>query len=211
MKVSEKSLELNIGAELLGFLHTSWGMPKAYLRGLTQREESEQGVDFFAQLSPAATIMAFQFKAPKGRTDGNEYRYTLVSKQHNLLYDLAQKSPGSVFYVFPFYVTPTKLHRDVPDLAQDTWLLRVDSMPTATVFNGQRTKVVRCSPGVATINPQYPLVKLSKALPEGLVGMSAQAFASWYARMRVVDREQNHRNPWLVRGLRIVVIEPLIQ
>ena len=40
MKVSEKSLELNVGAELLALLRGPWGMPKAYLWGLTQREES---------------------------------------------------------------------------------------------------------------------------------------------------------------------------
>jgi hypothetical protein len=49
MKVSEKSLELNLGAEVLGLLRGAWGMPKAYLRRLTQREEKQQGVDFFGR------------------------------------------------------------------------------------------------------------------------------------------------------------------
>jgi len=53
LKVSEKSLELNVGAELLTLLRNYWGMPKAYLRGLTQREERQEGVDFFVQLNPA--------------------------------------------------------------------------------------------------------------------------------------------------------------
>src|SRR6266446_789554 len=48
MKVSEKSLELNLGAELLNYLRSKWGLKKAYLRGLTQREERSEGVDFFA-------------------------------------------------------------------------------------------------------------------------------------------------------------------
>jgi len=39
-------------------------MPKAYLRGLTQREEKQEGVDFFVQLNPATRIFALQFKAP---------------------------------------------------------------------------------------------------------------------------------------------------
>ena len=37
MKVSEMSLELNVGAELLFILRNGWGIPKTYLRGLTQR------------------------------------------------------------------------------------------------------------------------------------------------------------------------------
>jgi hypothetical protein len=64
LKVSEKSLELNVGAELLGLLRGSWGMPKAYLRGFTQLEEKQEGVDFFVQLNPATRMFAFQFKAP---------------------------------------------------------------------------------------------------------------------------------------------------
>jgi hypothetical protein len=90
MKISEKSLELNLGAELLNLLRGPWGMPKAYLRGLTQREERQQGVDFVAQLDPMTRIFAFQFKAPKGRHDGTPYRYTLVREQHDLLHALAQ-------------------------------------------------------------------------------------------------------------------------
>lgn len=31
MKVSEKSLELNIGAELLNVMRNNWGLPKTYL------------------------------------------------------------------------------------------------------------------------------------------------------------------------------------
>src|SRR5437867_3850709 len=99
MKVSEKSLELNVGAELLGILRNDWGLQKAYLRGLTQREERQAGVDFFVELSPAARLFAFQFKAPKGKTDALPYRYTLKRQQHDLLFDLALQAPGSVFYV----------------------------------------------------------------------------------------------------------------
>jgi len=71
LKVSEKSLELNVGAELLALLRNSWGAPKAYLRGLTQREEKQEGVDFFVQLDPATRVFAFQFKAPKGPPRNN--------------------------------------------------------------------------------------------------------------------------------------------
>ena len=120
MKVSEKSLELNVGAELLTLMRKQPGMQKAYLRGLTQAEENQEGVDFFAQLDPAIRVFAFQFKAPKGRIELAPYRYTLKREQHSPLFDLAQLSPRSVFYVFPFYITPEKLHQYVPNLAQDT-------------------------------------------------------------------------------------------
>jgi len=121
MKVSEKSLELNVGAELLNLFRGPWGMPKAYLRGLTQREEKQEGVDFFVQLDPATRVFAFQFKAPRGRAERVPYKYTLVREQHQMLVELAELSPSSVFYVFPFYVTPAKLQKNVPQLISETW------------------------------------------------------------------------------------------
>jgi hypothetical protein len=153
MKVSEKSLELNLGAEILSILRNAWRMPKAYLRGLTQREEKAEGVDFFAQLIPSACLLAFQFKAPRGRTEVTPYRYTLVSEQHDLLFSLAQTAQDAVFYVFPFYVTPAKLQRDVPRLAQDTWLLRVAQMPTFRVFGSQKTKSSDARPVGRSLTP----------------------------------------------------------
>ena len=118
MKISEKSLELNVGAELLYLLRGAWGMPKAYFRGLTQREERHEGVDFFAQLNPTVKIFAFQFKAPKGRHDQVPYRFTLVGEQHERLHKLAREWPDGVFYVLPFYASHEKLQLDVPALAR---------------------------------------------------------------------------------------------
>jgi hypothetical protein len=82
-------------------------------------------------------------------------------------------------------------------------------MTTATVFKGQRTKVVRCSPGSAIINPEYRLQNLSKVKVDGLGGLLANDFALWYERHRDFPVGQNKRwNPWLVRGLRVAVVEP---
>lgn len=210
MKVSEKSLELNVGAELLAMLRGPWAMPKAYLRGLTQREEKQEGVDFFLQLSPTARIFAFQFKAPKGREDGPPYRYTLVSEQHELLHTLAVTSPGSVYYVLPFYVTHAKLRRDVPSLIQDTWLLPIAQMATPDVFSGQKTKTIRCAHGVATVNPEYRLQHIAETRIPAQAGVPAEQFASWYLRVRkahIQAAQTKRRNPWLVRGLRIAIVE----
>ena len=77
-KVSEKSLELNVGAELLNVMRRRWRMPKTYLRGLTQAEEHDEGVDFFVMLPRSTRIFAFQFKAPKGQGgDITPYRFTI--------------------------------------------------------------------------------------------------------------------------------------
>ena len=132
MKVSEKSLELNIGAELLALMRGSWGMPKAYLRGLTQKEEKQEGVDFFARLPSSARIFAFQFKAPKGTTESIPYKYTLVREQHQPPYQLSQAAPSGVFYVFPFYVTIPKLRQAN---ALTKWLGALRPLPTEVPYD----------------------------------------------------------------------------
>lgn len=210
MKVSEKSLELNVGAELLGLLRGGWGMPKAYLRGLTQREEKQEGVDFFAQLDSATRLFAFQFKAPKGTVDTDPYRYRLVRAQHEMLFSLAEQAPYGVFYVFPFYVTPRKLQQDVPRLINDTWSLRVGQMPTDEVFGISQTRTIRCVAGRAVVNPEYAMKRLADLLHRGSDGISVNSFALWYKQQHNMSEGflKKRRNPWLVRGLRLAIVAP---
>ena len=210
MKVSEKSLELNIGAELLTLLRSGWGLQKAYLRGLTQEEENREGVDFFVQLDPATRLFAFQFKAPKGKYESTPYRYTLARDQHELLFDLAGTTPGSVYYVFPFYVTPVKLQKDVPQLLGDTWVLSLDEMPPSSIFASYQSRTIRCEAETASINPQYKLQKLSQVFRLPSRGIPVQAFASWYGRhfQQGSRSAAIRRNPWMVRGLRIAIVLP---
>jgi hypothetical protein len=162
VKVSEKSLELNVGAELLWELRNTLGLTKAYLRGLTQEEERREGVDFFVHLDPSTKIFAFQFKAPQGKAESTPYKHKLVRYQHEELFNLAQMSPGAVHYVFPFYVTPAKLQAHVPNLLSDTWLLDVAPMDTASVFGTKKTTTIRCTFGGAQVNPEYPLARLGQ-------------------------------------------------
>lgn len=207
MRVSEKSLELNVGAEILGLLRSQLGMPKAYLRGLTQGEERQEGVDFFAELDSATKIFAFQFKRPKGQFELAPYAYTLKREQHVELFRLAEDWPGSTFYVFPFYVTPEKLRQNVPNLAQDTWLLDVADVPTAQVFNGQKTKTIYCEAGLARVNPEYKTFGLGDT--RRIEGIPVQAFAKWYTLFRELhDEEMGRRDSWLARGLRVAIVAP---
>ena len=204
MKISEKSLELNVGAELLYLLRDAWGMPNAYFRGLTQREERQQGVDFFAQLNPTARIFAFQFKAPKGRNDQVPYRFTLVGEQHERLHELAREWPHCVFYVLPFYASHEKLQLDVPYLVQDTWLLPVEPMVPSEVFGTNRTKVVRCRPGMAAVNPEYKLRNAKEVPLSRRAGIPPREFAAWYSSLRGHEagsvRRSPRMSPWVVRG-----------
>lgn len=211
MNISEKSLELNVGAELLNCLRGPWGMPKAYLQGLAQREEKQQGVDFFAQLDPATRIFAFQFKAPKGSVDWPPYKFTLQREQHARLHALAQASKNGVFYVLPFYASHPKLQHDVPKLLRDTWFLPVEPMTEPKVFGKNKTKIVHCYLGLTRINPEYELRNASEMEIARHAGVPAEQFTSWYKELRghsVFNKQRTRRmNPWLVRGLRVAIVE----
>lgn len=209
MKVSEKSLELNIGAEVLGLMRGPWGMPKAYLRGLTQAEERREGVDSFLQLSPNARIFAFQFKAPRGAFDVEPYKYKLMRYQHDPLFQLSQLSPRGVFYVFPYYVTVQKLQQDVPNLMLDTWFLNVAQMPVSQVFGTFQSRTIQCMSGTAVVNPEYKLERLHDMYFNREEAVPARRFAEWYGGFREVRKQlEQHRNPWLVRGLRVAIVQP---
>ena len=196
---------------MLALLRGPMNMPKAYLRGLTQREESKSGVDFFARLPTTARIFAFQFKAPRGPSDSLPYRFTLSRKQHRLLHSLAQEDPGAVHYVFPFYVSTQKLVQHVPNLARDTWLLPAAPLDVHSVFSGQNTKRIRCLPGTAFINPEYAMKKLAEIVLSWENGIHPGRFAEWYREVRLSGQklydDSARRNPQIVRGLRLTIVE----
>ncbi len=210
MKISEKSLELNVGAELLALLRGRWRMPKTYLRGLTQREESQEGADFFAQLSPKTRIFAFQFKSPTGRQEGEPYRFTIQRRQHEKLSALAGGSTGNVFYVLPYYVLPAKLQRCVPRLLRDTWFLPVGSMRGTDPFGTSQSRIVRCERGLASINPEYLLRGVEELEPGD--GIPVRRFAGWYTDLHAESDAAispgGGKDPWLVRGLRVAIVQP---
>ena len=213
MKVSEKSLELNVGAELLEVLRGRWGLQKAYLRGLTQGEEHQEGADFIVELSKFTRIFAFQFKAPRaGWGDRMPYRFTILRHQHEKLSILARSWPHSVYYVLPFYVSAWKLRRDVPNLLSDTWLLPVESMRGSGIFGGNRSKTVYCRRHVASVNPDYKLILASDAELTPNAGVPVGSFSEWYADV-LKEREEaidgaRRRKSWIVRGLRVAIVPP---
>jgi len=216
MKVSEKSLELNVGAEILDQLRNKLGLKKAYLRGLTQREERSEGVDFFVQLNRKAKLFAFQFKAPKGRIEKGPYKFTIVDYQHKELASLAATQRDSVFYVSPFYIGFPKLQQDVPTLMNDTWLLDAGAVPIAPTFDKAKSRTVSCQAGMAKINPEFRLQSLRQLEIVHDAGIPAPIFAEWYRGFRNA-RDYHYgdevapvrrRNSWMTRGLRVVIVPP---
>ena len=125
-EISEKTLELNVCAEMLQCIRSWPGCGKALWVGLTQAEESREGID--ERLRKGFSLM-LQFKAPHPSSRENKlYRFTINERQHQAMETLASQYPEAVFYVFPLYSKWCKADLHAPDLAQDTWLLPVSSI-----------------------------------------------------------------------------------
>ena len=129
-EVSEKSLELNVCAEMLQYIRAWPGCQRALWLGLTQRQERRTGLDeLIRNVGPGSSLM-LQFKAPWPSSDvDNLYKFSINERQHEALEQLADQYPEAVYYVFPLYSRWIKADRHAPDLAQDTWLVPVSSMP----------------------------------------------------------------------------------
>ena len=89
-------------------------------------------------------------------------------------------NPG--FYVLPFYASHKKLQCYVPNLIQDTWLLPIAPMVPSQVFGTNKTKVVHCHPGIAVVNPEYQLQRVSDVTLSRGAGISAGLCHTWQRR-----------------------------
>ena len=101
---------------------------KALWFGLTQQEESQQGLDAKIRNTGDLALM-LQFKSPWATYYGDDfYKFSINKKQHEALEGL--RRPEAVFYAFPLYNRWCKADRHAPNLLQDTWLLPVSCIPS---------------------------------------------------------------------------------
>ena len=112
--------------------------------------------------------------------------------------------------MLPYYVLPVKLQRYVPRLLRDTWFLPVGSMRGTDPSGTYETRTMRCERGLASINPDYELRGVEQLEPGD--GIPTGQFAEWYANLHAQTDERGFRgkrkDPWLVRGLRVAIVEP---
>jgi hypothetical protein len=221
--VNEKTLEANVGAELLTAMRCLPGMSRCYLRGLTQTEERRDGADFFLNRPNGTRVFVLQYKAVTGSRrlpDTPPYTFTLTYHQHEALLDLAGRHPGSVHYVLPFYRYYDKLVREIGALLKDTWCLDAGRVPMSAL-GGQRTKRITCEPHWAHVNPEYEMTTLAKLVGsrEGPTelrlgeGIPAEAMHEWRSKSEAMFVEYGRPDRWLIppsftRGMRSLIVEP---
>lgn len=153
LRVSEKTLELNICAELLASIRSFCGCSGAFWIGMKQQQEAKLGIDELIQNIPNGMHLALQFKAPRSEPrDQIPYRFTINDRQNSNLLRLAINHPESVYYIFPHYNTFSKMRTDSPLLLSDTWLLKVhDLRGLPHSSNRQGTHMVETYPPIAHV------------------------------------------------------------
>lgn len=123
MRLSEKTIELNICAQINQYLNR-----RIVWFGLTQRQEAKMGFDTAFELG--GRILIFQFKASNNvlRSTGAR-RFYLEHYQLLNLINLTSRLRRSVFYVFPMIGSTKELNDNHGDFLDKTWLLDVSTLP----------------------------------------------------------------------------------
>lgn len=127
--VSEKTLELNLCAEMLSHLRGPLGFVDAFWIGFTQQQEDRRGLDEVLMGLPPSTHLALQFKAPNPTvTEGDPYRFKIAIPQCQRMLDLSARRPGSVYYVLPAYKRFPTIRSNLPNLLARTRFIDVEQL-----------------------------------------------------------------------------------
>jgi hypothetical protein len=216
LEVSEKTLELNLAAEILPRLRASPRLSRAYLIGMTQAQERLSGVDA-SLASDLVVVGAIQFKAPHAPTKRPEYRFTLPGRQLGCLQRLAPRLRGRVAYALPCVSRWDELRVTSPDVLSATIRLRVSGLSPGT-----HRVVVSSSTVTITSDPVVvPRVALVHEIDEWATEFESQPgegatvvdVLGWLGELADMDREQfelrRSRQPALgqaLRGLALVAV-----
>jgi len=123
---NEKTLELNVISNILESIRSHH--PNAYAYGVTMNYEGRNGLDSGLDLTPNASLVAFQFKRVHS-VDGNNYWFEFNNNTHNNQHNLitrvamAVSPPSSIFYALPAFATTFELERDSPNFLLNTFFI----------------------------------------------------------------------------------------
>ena len=209
--VHEKTLELNLTAEILSRVRQRKSFANAYVIGMTQERESRNGVDS-AIMGIRRLVGAIQFKAPHRPQFPRDYRFTLERNQLQHLQRLERSFPGLVSYYLPRIATQDELR-----LGSPTYLTVTNTLPVAGLPPGAHRVV--CSVGSALVfsepvefQSESAAEELERWLDEAEAGVvteqegqaeDREALLSWLAG---VDDERGRVAGQVLRGLAVYAI-----
>lgn len=139
--MNEKTLELNISAEILYDRRTV--NPNCYIKAPSSRREYEFGYDVSLSNLGEHYLIFYQFKAPKPKK-GNEYFFTINrnknNNQHETLLRLAGKY-NYVQYAFPLIIDITELESYNGNLRYRTAFIPVQNIQIANDKKPHKVKI----------------------------------------------------------------------
>lgn len=175
MRLSEKTIELNICAQISSFLR---GTAKPFWFGLTQKQEAVAGFDACTKLK--GRLLVFQFKASDNVLKNGDRKFLAPHSQMSALSKVASSATRSVFYVFPLIGNTLDL-KNSQNLLNQSWLLDVGQLahlgrPTKSDGslrkNGCHNIYVR--KGSATIHSdplETDLISMQEFVDKGFTGL----------------------------------------
>jgi len=93
----ERTLELDICAEVLSLIRSLPNSQAAFWIGMKQDQEARNGLDELISNLPAGLPLALQFKAPKSRQPNQvPHRLTVNGRQNGNLLRLAARRPDAL-------------------------------------------------------------------------------------------------------------------
>ncbi|MBF1802934.1 hypothetical protein [Alloalcanivorax profundimaris] len=122
MKLSEKTLELNICAQASQKVSAT---QQLFWFGLTQKQEAKAGFDACTELG--GRLLIFQFKASNRVLKSKRRVFMAPHYQLDALRNQVNSFQRSVFYAFPLVGNTLELKKN-PDLLSHTWLVDVASL-----------------------------------------------------------------------------------
>ncbi|MEM2738933.1 MAG: hypothetical protein QXK93_08115 [Candidatus Bathyarchaeia archaeon] len=149
--LNEKTLELNISAEILRICRRY--DPKAFMFGTTLRQEGSPGYGYdsraLGRIPQFWRTAVFQFKrALQVRNTPLDYEYTFQINnngkcdQHLLLYNMCGGKPLTALYVLPLYVTLNDVRNAAPNLLNNTLFADVADIPPQLIDRTPHTLLV---------------------------------------------------------------------
>jgi hypothetical protein len=174
-EISEKTLELNVCAELLREIRRAF--PKAIWLGLTQSQERKVGLDELIRNAGRGRHFMLQFKSPVPTSlEDAHYRFSINTEQHlTLMAGVASWFPDAVWYVLPLFSTWNKVDDEAPSLVNDTWAVRAADVDSSTWWThplrhrlDARTRSRKTRPRIDIHSPQenLPSVRATELFPE---------------------------------------------
>ncbi len=123
--VTEKTLELNISAEILRFVRQFY--KRAYLEGPSTRQERWRAYDSKTRGISRGKYIIFQIKSPWREYPPSTFSVNI--RQLSILRRRSQQHPNGVWYLFPPYQTFKKIWLNSPNLLENTYFVRPTAFP----------------------------------------------------------------------------------